>query len=212
MNAEKLFNKLVNLIFSVSFTLASVSSVFAQAPSNVSSGYLRFFCGNYQNQPATFIRTRERGNLPWIRWNRSNSGEGWSPERRCQEISGRLQRYYDNGTLKYIKTGVLNNQPVICVAAYFNGPCLPNGLLLTLSTDENPDNFFRNIIRFQEIIRTGPIVESANRSCIHHLNRELLINNRGFSINLLCLINELEESRYIIEKTEQENFQDPKIW
>ena len=95
----------------------------------------RFFCDtdnhhSLGNVPSTIARTT-RGDIPIINWV-SERTNGWTPERRCELVSQRFQRYYDNGTLKYIRTGNINNHPVICVASSKGGDCLERDVLLTL--------------------------------------------------------------------------------
>jgi hypothetical protein len=55
-------------------------------------------------------------------------------KRRCEEVSSRFQRSYDNGTLKKIIVGTVNNQPVICAGKEVYTVCDRNNLLLTLTT------------------------------------------------------------------------------
>ncbi|MDJ0714200.1 MAG: COP23 domain-containing protein [Prochloraceae cyanobacterium] len=98
----------------------------------------KFFCGYKNSEPATFVRT-SRGNMPIIRWADGAFPPPWTPIRRCQVVSDRFERFYDNGTLKYIKAGWMGGQPVLCVAGYRGGRCLPNGLLVTLKSGADPN-------------------------------------------------------------------------
>lgn len=96
----------------------------------------RFFCD--ENGLFTSVNT-ERGSLPLIRWSDRSFPPPFSPAQRCQIVSERFQKFESNGTLKYIKADVANNLPVLCVAAYIGGECLPDGLLVTFKpgTDAN---------------------------------------------------------------------------
>lgn len=92
----------------------------------------KFFCGNYQDQYVMFVRTPHRGNVPVVSWEKRI--ENLSPEDRCRIVSERFQRFDTQGLLKYITTGTMNHQSVVCVVAYQDGPCLPNGLLVTITS------------------------------------------------------------------------------
>ena len=98
----------------------------------------KFFCGYQNSQPVTFVRT-SRGNMPIISWANTSFPPPWTPIKRCQVVSARFERFYDNGTLKYIKAGWMGGQPVLCVAGYRGGRCLPNGLLVTLKSGVDPN-------------------------------------------------------------------------
>lgn len=104
----------------------------------------QFFCGTDYNYrygttvPATIARTT-RGDVPMIHWvSYWASNSGWTPERRCQAIANRFQRYYDNGMLKYMRTGVVNGYPVICVGTSTGGSCRPRDVLVTLKWGRDP--------------------------------------------------------------------------
>ncbi|MGK7899861.1 MAG: COP23 domain-containing protein [Hormoscilla sp.] len=104
----------------------------------------QFFCGtdyNYRYDttvPATIARTT-RGDVPMIHWvSYWASNSGWTPQRRCQAIANRFQRYYDNGMLKYMRTGIVNGYRVICVGTSTGGSCRPRDVLVTLKWGRNP--------------------------------------------------------------------------
>lgn len=102
-----------------------------------------FFCGTRKDTPATVART-ERGDIPVIRWVSTYfSGAGYSPSSRCVEVSKRFQTYYDNGTLNYITTGVVNRQPVVCVAKSPGGSC--TGVLFTLEDRDDPNQVLQEL-------------------------------------------------------------------
>jgi hypothetical protein len=94
-----------------------------------------FFCGTSRGAPATIARTT-RGNIPIIRWISTNFPPPATPQQRCQEVSRRFQVFHDNGTLKYITTGTINDQSVICVASRQGGDC--TDVLFTLKPGSNP--------------------------------------------------------------------------
>src|SRR5690348_15669534 len=92
-----------------SLTVSTITTIISQ-PS-----YARgttFFCAKSKGIPITFARTQDGRKVPMIRWiSQDYFSQQWPVERRCQEVSRRFQRSYDNGTLKYIKTGTLRGEP-----------------------------------------------------------------------------------------------------
>jgi hypothetical protein len=77
----------------------------------------KFFCGISTGVPVTFVRT-PRGDKPIVRWIDKAFSPPWNPEERCVEISERFQQFYNNGTLKYLRTGIYNRQNVLCTATF----------------------------------------------------------------------------------------------
>ena len=84
----------------------------------------RFSCININGTPASVVETKTGKQVPIIFWkSQTFSGSGWTPDRRCQEVSARFQSYHSSGTLEYITTGRINGLPVICVAQTDGGAC-----------------------------------------------------------------------------------------
>ncbi len=96
----------------------------------------QFVCGSAEGYPATIARTKH-GDFPVIMW-RSHyfTGAGWTPERRCQEVSARLQTYYSRGQLIYLAAGYMNNTPVICTVRDLSATAC-DGLVFTLRYQPN---------------------------------------------------------------------------
>ncbi|MBW4497421.1 MAG: COP23 domain-containing protein [Oscillatoria princeps RMCB-10] len=115
-----------------------------------------FFCGACDGVPITFARTA-KGYISVIRWVSEHfSNSGYTPQKRCQEVSARFQTYYNSGTLNYITAGRMNGQPVVCVADRAGGRC--TGLLFTLKPGTDANSTVRQLFD----IRTrgaGPLEE-----------------------------------------------------
>lgn len=80
--------------------------------------------------PTTFALT-PRGAVPIVGWDSQYfSSAGYSPERRCQEVTGRFNNLHSQGLLSSITTGYLNGQPVVCASR--SGGCSNSNLLFTL--------------------------------------------------------------------------------
>ncbi|BAZ37834.1 hypothetical protein NIES4101_37590 [Calothrix sp. NIES-4101] len=131
----------VQILSLIGFSFGAIAGM--SQPGNAQMG--KFYCGMSRGVPATLVRT-PRGNKPMIRWVDSAFPPPWTPEQRCEEISMRFQRFFDNGTLNFLRAGRLNGQSVLCVASYKGGPCLPNGVLVTLKANKNPREIMQQLL------------------------------------------------------------------
>ena len=96
---------------------------------------IKFFCEQSKGIPTTFARREDGRKIPIIRWVSSYSF--LTPLQRCQEVSRRFQRSYDNGTLKTITTGMINEHSVICAVVSTNDACTNPNVLFTLKPGDN---------------------------------------------------------------------------
>jgi len=119
----------------------------------------RFVCEDGY-MPTTMFYAPE-GDLPVIRWVSHYFAEsGYSPEVRCREVSARFQRYYEDGTLNYITTGIVNRLPVVCVSSELGGPC--RGVLFTLRPQEDASQVVQQLFDIS-YANAGPLYESGSR-------------------------------------------------
>lgn len=114
----------------------------------------RYFCAIRSGVPTTFART-PRGNVPMISWV-SHLG-GRDPLQRCQEISNRFQTFSDSGMLRFLRSGTLNNQPVLCAARFRGGTCDPSNVLITLQPGQDPQLVRQQLIDIGSRASRGPI-------------------------------------------------------
>jgi len=122
-----------------------------------------FVCEKSKGVPTTFVRT-PKGKYPIIKWVSSHfSSAGYTPEVRCQGVTKRFQTFYENGVLNYITTGIFNNQPVVCVANTYGGPC--QGVLFTLKRGQDASRVVQQLfeLRSGPNNNTAPLRESASR-------------------------------------------------
>ncbi|MBG1260741.1 COP23 domain-containing protein [Nostoc commune] len=133
--------------------IASVISVLALAVATTTSnqpsyaGNNKFFCAQEGNIPVTKVRT-SRGNETFIRWVVEDFKK-FPPLKRCQIVSARFQRYYDNGLLLITSRENFNNFPVLCIANRKGVPCKSEDLLVTLEPGTDTGRVLRQIIDFR---------------------------------------------------------------
>lgn len=138
-----------------------------------------FFCGNNKGVPVTYART-PRGNKLMIRWaDNKYFPPPWTPQRRCQEVSRRFQRNYDNGTLKFLNSGTVKGQPVICAASSSDDPCTEKTLLFTLKRGTDANRVMQKLMDSQAL-GAGKIVNQSGgceEDCSISINMDVYLQN-----------------------------------
>ncbi|NJM72712.1 MAG: hypothetical protein HC862_22640 [Scytonema sp. RU_4_4] len=150
-------------LYAIAFTITSTATLTQPSYAQNQAQNQKFFCGMSRGIPATLVHT-SRGNIPMIRWVDAGFTPPWTPERRCEDISDRFQRFYDNGTLNFLRAGKSERQPVLCVASEKGGPCLPDGVLLTLKPGQNPQDVLQQLQYGRSGSSPGVIELSGNSS------------------------------------------------
>ena len=121
-----------NLILAGVTVLSGI--VTTNQPSYSSTG-TRFSCERKGGEYFTFLRTEDSKKYQVMKFASTDFPPPYNKIRnRCEEISSRFQRSYDNGTLKKIIVGTLNNQPVVCAVKYQYNVCDRTNLLFTLTS------------------------------------------------------------------------------
>jgi hypothetical protein len=72
-------------------------------------------------------------------------------------VSARFERFNDLGTLKYIRTGTVNNLPVLCVADSTGGRCSDKAVVLTLKAGSDSQLVLEQLLDFPTRATVGAI-------------------------------------------------------
>lgn len=118
--------------------IATVSSLATFSSWNIAQAQTQkgFECNIDSGVPTTIYQNSQGTKEPWIQWVSDHfAGANWTPLSRCKAVSMRLEEYRRQGKLKYVTLGVENDQQVICVASYDNGPC--EGTVYTLKPGQD---------------------------------------------------------------------------
>ena len=89
-----------------------------------------------------------------VTWSYDGFGKDFSPAKRCQLVSEKLQQAADSngGTFKNLQlaSGTVNSQPVICALGSNDKKCTKNNLLFTLKPENarNPEAVIQKIFGF----------------------------------------------------------------
>lgn len=119
-------------------TFAIASAIISLSVINLAQAQTKkgFKCDTSESIPTTMYHNSQGGKEPWIKWVSEHfSDANWSPLARCQAVSDRLEEYRLDGKLKYVTLGMQNQQQIICVASYDNGPC--EGIVYTLKPGQD---------------------------------------------------------------------------
>jgi hypothetical protein len=146
-----------SVLFLTALPLALASPAQAQV-----SGYS---CGTSNGNPATMARTSKGNEVAMIQFKSQHfSGSGWTPERRCQEVSQRFDNLHRQGLLRqaFLTTGRQKGEDIICVASQKGGSCMKNGILFTISDGKNPNETLRSLVNVARN-QSGPLPETTSR-------------------------------------------------
>jgi hypothetical protein len=105
----------------------------------------KYFCAVSEDTLKTFVRTEMKiiKILTWVR----EFGGGWTPVKRCVEVSRRFQKFSNKNTLKFINAADdINGQPVLCAVAQKGDRCNKDNVLVTLPKGEDAYETARKII------------------------------------------------------------------
>ncbi|MFN5856261.1 MAG: COP23 domain-containing protein [Pseudanabaenaceae cyanobacterium] len=131
-----------------------------------------FSCDTDGEVPRTLVKTPSGESLAFINWKTNVFGDNFTPERRCQIVSQRLQNYSSSGKLENLVASTMNGVPVICVGQ--NKRCdssLPdNGLVITVRPGVKPEQTLQQISDFRngsggELTETTRRMSSLNMYC-----------------------------------------------
>lgn len=111
-----------------------------------SNSNTRFECQYHDGRYKVMYRPQSQSMQPYPWAIPSNMGDGWTAERRCNEISRRLEMYRPDGLLE-LRTGRENNYDTICVTTEADPRCR---IVLTVPPGKNPE-ITRNQI-FQTLV------------------------------------------------------------
>ena len=126
--------KLRQLRSFLSFSVLTASTLIPSSPA-LSQG-ATFVCSTDENGfPATTVQSPQHGNVHIITWSSGYfKGADYDNQRRCDIVSAKFEKFYAQGTLKYLTNGMVNRQPVICAVPNQNEVCNKDNFIYTLKS------------------------------------------------------------------------------
>lgn len=146
----------------MALAIATTSQIIASQEVQAKAQY--FSCVNRSGVPTTVANMSSGKQIAMIRWTSSIfTDDGWTPERRCQEVSSRFTDFNNRNQLRYLTTGKMNGMHVICVALNRGDRC--SGLVYTLKPGQNPTQTLNRLFGVQRTA-AGPLNETGDRTYI----------------------------------------------
>jgi hypothetical protein len=133
--------KLISTILVGASLSGAVGGLLWATPSHAAKAI--FACAEHEGRLATVVKTK-KGDVPLIYWD-TNMGVGYTPNVRCDKVSSRFTKLYNNGKLKYLATGRVNSQPVICATTSKSARCNSSNLLFTVKPGSDPRNVLQQL-------------------------------------------------------------------
>ncbi len=88
--------------------------------------------------------------------------QDWSIDKRCAEIARRFQRFSDNGILRFIGEGYVNNEPVLCAVIEKGKLCDSQNILVTLPSQSDPIESARQLMDTRGLA-SGRVIEVSGK-------------------------------------------------
>ncbi|MBW4465958.1 MAG: COP23 domain-containing protein [Pegethrix bostrychoides GSE-TBD4-15B] len=125
---------------------ASSTNAPNSAPANSQLDEVRFSCQVANGEPTVMYSPQSQPGKYYAWATPTALGGGWSSERRCNEISRRLEFYRPDGLLE-LQTGLENGYNTVCVTTEALSACR---IVLTVPPGQNPvairDRIFNNLL------------------------------------------------------------------
>jgi hypothetical protein len=125
---------------------------------------------------------KERQMISWVR----SFANGYTPERRCEEVTGRLNKYASSSG-QFITHGIINQLPVICFTDKKGAGC--NNLLITLKRGDDAKEKLASwyALKNNDYSSDSPMREG---SCSLYININAVINEEKAKADVVCFQNE----------------------
>lgn len=152
---------LTGIVTLLNFT-GNIQPVFSQANS---SRQISFRCGitkiNNQDIPATLAYIPGQRKKRIITWVSSYFDKTMTIEKRCQLVSEKFQKAYEDGRLRHITFGTNQGYSIICAVTDFRQPCNRQTQLFTLKQGSNPEEIMEKLIDILTGASSEPIFQSS---------------------------------------------------
>jgi hypothetical protein len=157
--------KLLSIIL---LTLTIPTTLWLTAPRAEAKKAVVFTCTDVSGRLATAVKTK-KGHVPLVYWDSAAfNSAGFSPQVRCQKVTQRFTNLYENGQLKYLATGTVRSQPVICGLKASKANCNSENMLFTLKPGSDP----RSVLRQLNAVRN----RAANSAAVNESSAPIAAN------------------------------------
>ena len=138
-----LLTKVITNVAVITSTIITFNSVEASSD--------KYTCQEVNGTYGIYSQT-PRGKINFLNFSH-DLAKDWSTTKRCEEVAIRFQRYYDNGILRFISAGSVNNLPVLCAVMETGELCNPDNILVTLPPEVEPTTAARQLMDTRGLAR-----------------------------------------------------------
>jgi hypothetical protein len=132
---------MINKIYGSSVGIFAVLGAFLPLIPPTHAQTVNFLCQTDNSGiPTTYADTPD-GYIPVFKWTSNYFQPPYTPERRCREVSDRMNRFAASNSLDYLTSGRVNRQPVICAGTRCSG----SNVLVTLKPTQNPSQVLQEL-------------------------------------------------------------------
>lgn len=162
----------INQFFKVLLSGTAILGIVATAQQSQAQS-AKFMCQPDNSAvPTTYANTPE-GPKPFIKWTSNHFSEAsYTPMKRCQEVTEKLNKFNAEGKLDYIVTGWVNGLPVFCATQ----TCSEENVLLTLKPDQEPNQALEEM-KATRAGTSGPTHQSSGADAPMVLNMQQYLDN-----------------------------------
>jgi len=162
--------------------LATVLSSFGLAFTKSAEAAPRTFsCKMVSGAWTTLVNESSQPERQIIRWTSPTGGPGYTPERRCKEVTNRMNDYFSKSG-QFITYGIKNEQNVICTTDGQGKDCLK--LLYTLKPNQDPKGTLEDLFQVNNRnIQRGPLREPP---CPTYINVDALVAGKTRFAQEVC--------------------------
>jgi hypothetical protein len=166
----------------------SINPGLSQDNASAQPNQVTFFCqeifdpASGEKVAATIAWNPEgQGHLGFIGWKSEYFVKGgWTPQKRCQEVSKKFQNFYEAGRLNRLTTGENKGYSVVCAVASDEQSCNGDNQLFTLKNNSNPELVLEQLVNIAQGKSSEPLWQSSgNRKYLNvrkYLQNAPLVN------------------------------------
>ena len=132
-----------SLLIKITTGMAICTGILSMSQS-VQASSNKYSCQEVNGIHGIYSRT-ERGDMRLMNF-KGDVAQDWSIVKRCEEIARRFQRFSDNGILRFIGSGYVSNEPVLCAVSEKGQLCDSENILVTLPPQTDPIEAARKLM------------------------------------------------------------------
>ena len=178
----------ISALTSVASLTVNVDSTFSQTTTNqtttnqaktspTNSGRVIFKCVNLFDKASdqrvattVFWIPEKKQHRRLIAWKSEFSR--WSPQKRCEAATKKFQKFYDQGTLNYLSTGIYKGYPIICTAQPGES-CNKENAIFRIKPGSDPNIVLQRLLDIAESKSSEMIFQNSGKQIYVHVNKFL---------------------------------------